>query len=180
MIEDLLTYSRTTSNTENFTDTDLNKIVEEVKMLHKEEIDQKKVMIKVDSLPTVKAVPFQIKQLMENLVNNSIKYKHPARHAELNIESELVKGEEIKEIKVLPNRLYHKISITDNGIGFEPQHAGKIFEIFQRLNNHPGASGSGIGLAICNRIVQNHKGYIKATGQLNEGARFDVYLPADN
>ncbi len=180
LIEDLLTYSRTTSNTENFTDTDLNKIVEEVKMLHKEEIDQKKVMIKVDSLPTVKAVPFQIKQLMENLVNNSIKYKHPARHAELNIESELVKGEEIKEIKVLPNRLYHKISITDNGIGFEPQHAGKIFEIFQRLNNHPGASGSGIGLAICNRIVQNHKGYIKATGQLNEGARFDVYLPADN
>lgn len=180
LIEDLLTYSRTTSNTESLADTDLNKIVEEVKMLHKEEIDQKKIRINIGPLPILKVVPFQVKQLMENLINNSIKYKHPARNAQVNISSTLVKGEEIEEIDALSSRLYHKISITDNGIGFEPKNAGKIFEIFQRLNNHPDAIGSGIGLAICNRIVQNHKGFIKAMGKLNEGARFDVYFPADN
>ena len=100
--------------------------------------------------------------------------------AVVNISSELVKSEEINETDANRARLYHKISISDNGIGFEPKHADKIFEIFKRLNNHSGASGSGIGLAICNRIIQNHKGFIKANGQLNEGARFDIYFPADH
>ena len=180
LIEDLLTYSRTTSNTESFIETDLNKIMEEVRLLHKEEIEQKKVKFNIGQLPIIIAVPFQITQLMENLVNNAIKYKHPERDVVININCELVKNEEINEPDVQLNRLYHKISFIDNGIGFEPQHAGKIFEIFQRLNNHPDASGSGIGLAICNRIVQNHKGYIQATGRLNEGAQFDVYLPVNH
>lgn len=180
LIEDLLTYSRTNSNAESLAETDLNKIMEEVRMIHKDEIEQKKVRIQVGPLPIIKAVPFQVKQLMENLVNNSIKYKHPQREAVINISSTLVNNEMKKEQDIQTTKQYHKISVIDNGIGFEPKYAGKIFEIFQRLNNHAETSGSGIGLAICNRIVQNHKGFIKASGHLNEGARFDVYFPADH
>lgn len=180
LIDDLLAYSRTTSNAEHFTETDLNKIIEEVKALHKEDIEQKKVIIEVGQLPVIQAVPFQIKQLFENLVNNSIKYKHPHRNTLISITSELLKRDDIKDKELKSASFYYKISHTDNGIGFEPQHAGKIFEIFQRLNNQSGASGSGIGLAICNRIVQNHKGYIRATGKLNAGACFEIFLPAKN
>jgi len=72
---------------------------------------------------------------------------------------------------------YHKLSVIDNGIGFETQYSEKIFEIFQRLDNDSISKGSGIGLAICKKIVQNHHGFIKARGSVDEGARFDVYIP---
>ena len=132
----------------------------------------------IGPLPVIRTVPFQFKQLLDNLVNNSIKYKHPDREIIIHITSELVNGTEIKEPTAEQHRQYHKISVTDNGIGFETQYADKIFEIFQRLNNHSGAKGSGIGLAICKKIVQNQKGFIEATGNLDEGARFDIFIPA--
>jgi signal transduction histidine kinase len=113
-----------------------------------------------------------------NLINNSIKYKHPDRKVDIEFKSKVVKGSEIKEHDAEQNKNYQKISVIDNGIGFAPEYAERIFNIFQRLNNHPSsARGSGIGLAICKRIVQNHHGFIKATGKQNEGARFDIYLP---
>src|SRR5690606_37283922 len=120
------------------------------------------------------------KQLFENLVSNSIKYKHPDRKAVININCELVKGSDINEKAAEARLKYYKISVTDNGVGFESKYSGKIFEIFQRLNNKSGTRGSGIGLAICNRIIQNHRGFIQASGKLNEGARFDIFLPASS
>jgi len=92
----------------------------------------------------------------------------------------MVRGVEIKDKKASPDKQYHKISVIDNGIGFHPEYAQKIFEVFQRLNNLPTAKGSGIGLAICKKIIQNHKGFITATGKLNEGARFDVFFPVNH
>jgi PAS domain S-box-containing protein len=178
LIEDLLTYSRTTSNVESIEEVDLNELAEEIALLHKEEFEQKKGGIIIGPLPVIRTVPFQFKQLLDNLVNNSIKYKHPDREIIIHITSELVNGTEIKEPTAEQHRQYHKISVTDNGIGFETQYADKIFEIFQRLNNHSGAKGSGIGLAICKKIVQNQKGFIEATGNLDEGARFDIFIPA--
>lgn len=178
LIEDLLTYSKTTVSLESFDEVNLTEMVEEIRVMHKEEMDQNKVAIKTENLPVINAVPFQVKQLLFNLINNSIKYKHPDRNVDIKIKAKIVKGSEIKERDAEQNRNYQKISVIDNGIGFAPQYAEKIFNIFQRLNNLPSsAKGSGIGLSICKRIVQNHHGFIKATGTENVGARFDIYLP---
>ncbi len=177
LIDDLLAYSRANSRDESFEETDLNEIVEEIILSQKDLIEQKEVQIRVDPLPVVKVIPFQFKQLMDNLINNAIKYKHPERKSVIHIFSSKVRGEEINASDVEPGITYYKISVKDNGLGFEPQYAKKIFEIFQRLNNKSTYKGTGIGLAICKRIVQNHHGCIKAQGKENEGAQFDIYLP---
>ena len=177
LIEDLLTYSKTTSNLESFDTVDMNEVVEEIIQLHKEEFDQKKVKFNIGKLPVIQAVSFQMKQLMFNLINNSIKYKHPEREVLIQIESEDENGKDLIQYGADPVVKYHRISVIDNGIGFESQYSERIFDIFQRLNNLPGTKGSGIGLAICKRIVQNHHGFIKASGVVNEGAQFDIYLP---
>jgi PAS domain S-box-containing protein len=177
LIEDLLAYSRATSIVDSFEEVDANQVVEEIMLHHKEELEQKKVHIHFRDLPTLKAVPFQFKQLMDNLINNSVKYKHPDRDAVITIKSAQVTGAEIRDHLSEPDVVYHKISVIDNGIGFQSHHTERIFDIFQRLHGHPGTKGSGIGLAICKRIVQNHRGFIRATGKENAGARFDVFIP---
>lgn len=178
LIEDLLTYSKTTTNYESFEKVDLNEIVDEVKEMYKEECEQVDVQFEIEQLPFILGIPFQVKQLMFNLINNSIKYRHPDRKASILIQTALVKGSDIDEPGAEPYLDYQKISVIDNGIGFEPEFSEKIFKIFHRLTNANHLSqGSGIGLAICKKIAQNHHGFIKATGQKNEGARFDVYFP---
>ena len=178
LIEDLLTYSRATSSVQSYEPINLNDLVDQIMLLHKEDFEQKKIIMRVKPLPIVHGVRFQFKQLMDNLINNSLKYKHPSRPLMINISDEgIVKGHQIKDTDAEHERNYYHISISDNGIGFEDQYAEKIFEIFQRLNNPSVVKGSGIGLAICKKIVQNHKGIIKAHGKVDEGARFDIFIP---
>ncbi len=177
LIEDLLSYSRITSKVESYEEVNLNNVIEEIVLNQKDELDQKGVSIEIDKLPTIHAVPFQMKQLLFNLIDNAIKYKHPDRDARINVSGELVNGYDINEYNTEPDILYYKIAVKDNGVGFDGQYAQKIFEIFQRLNNLAGTNGSGIGLAICKKIVQNHKGFIQAVGKSNEGASFYIYIP---
>jgi light-regulated signal transduction histidine kinase (bacteriophytochrome) len=167
LIDDLLTYSKTTTKLESLETVDLNELVEDIIFMHKDEYEQSGVQIRHESLPEIYAIPFQVKQLISNLVNNAIKYKHPDRNIEILITAELVKGSTIPDREAEQRRKYHKISVIDNGIGFDPRFADKIFNIFQRLNNVPSAEGSGIGLAICKRIIQNHHGFIRASGKEN-------------
>jgi PAS domain S-box-containing protein len=178
LIDDLLAYSRANSQDDTFEETDLTEIVEEIILSQKDLIEQNEVSIHLEQLPVVKGIPFQLKQLIDNLINNSVKYKSPQRKCIIDIFSEQVKGEEIEAKEAEPTTIYHKITVQDNGLGFEPEYSNKIFEIFQRLDNNSSYKGTGIGLAICKRIVQNHHGIIKAYGKENEGARFDIYLPA--
>jgi PAS domain S-box-containing protein len=179
LIEDLLTYSKSTSTVESFEETDVNLLLEEIVSHHKEEFEQKHVSITIDPMPKMQVVPFQFNQLMDNLVSNSIKYRHPERNIEIAIRYKSVKGSKLNNREAENNMDYHCISVIDNGIGFESQYEQKVFEIFQRLSNQSAAKGSGIGLAICKKIVQNHKGFIKAIGKINVGATFEVYLPKD-
>lgn len=126
-------------------------------------------------------VPFQIQQLFENIVSNSIKYSSPGKKIEIEISSKIVNGERLDFISSNdPNKKenYLNITFSDNGIGFDQKYSEKIFEIFQRLHGKNEYSGTGIGLSICKKIVENHHGFITATGKLNEGAKFDIYLPA--
>ena len=178
LIEDLLMYSRTTQSVESYEPVNINDIVEEIIHLHKEEFEQKQITMEIEPLPVVYGVSFQFKQLMANLISNAIKYKHPSRELLIRISNEgIVHGTQIQDREVDLDKRYHHIAVTDNGIGFKEQYAEKIFEIFQRLNNPQTTKGSGIGLAICKKILQNHKGFIKAKGKEDRGARFDIFIP---
>jgi len=177
LIEDLLTYSKATANIEAYEELDLDQLMDELVSFHKVETEQKKISFEIDHLPVVRAIHFQIKQLFSNLIDNAIKYRHPDRDAHIAIKTQLVKGNMLTSLKADAEKQYYKISVTDNGIGFDAQYADRIFEIFQRLATAKGVSGSGIGLAICTKIVQNHNGFITADGTLGKGASFNVYLP---
>jgi PAS domain S-box-containing protein len=174
LIDDLLTYSLNTSRTGAFGKVDLNEIVAEIMEGLKEEIEAKQVGIVVKNpLPVLQGISFQLSQLLYNLVQNSIKYKHPERAARIEISSEVVQGDSNRTTA----GFYHKIAVADNGLGFEPDNATKIFKLFHRLQPTSGQSGSGIGLAICKKIVQNHKGMILAEGIPGTGATFTIYFP---
>jgi len=178
LIEDLLAYSRMATIAEGYKMVDLNSVIDELAAFHKEEFEQKDITLERDKLPVIRAIPFQIKQLLSNLIDNSVKYKQPEKNGFIYIGCEKMNGNALNGAGD-PYRQYYKITVKDNGIGFNPSHAKKIFEIFQRLPTATAVKGTGIGLAICQKIVQNHSGWIEASGKPGEGAAFLIYLPVD-
>jgi signal transduction histidine kinase len=122
-------------------------------------------------------IPFQFRQLMHNLMTNSLKFANPAHPLRISIKCSINKGSELKEDKLIAEKRYCHISFADNGIGFDPQYKDKIFEVFQKLHSKEEYTGTGIGLAIVKKIVENHNGIITATGVLQKGATFDIYIP---
>ena len=177
LLTDLLTYSRTATDDRIFETIDLNNIVNEIKLEFKETIVEKNAIIEVKDLCEVHVIQFQFHQLMYNLIGNALKFSKTDIPPHIRISSKIVVQSEVKNIPLLPMIEYCHITLEDNGIGFEPQYENKIFELFQRLNDKQKIAGTGIGLAIVKKIVENHKGFIKATGVINHGARFDVYVP---
>ncbi len=177
LIEDLLAYSHTNSEERKFENTDLKKIVEEVRDDLKEELNDKHATIKAIELCEVHIIRFQFRQLLHNLIGNSLKFAHPQHPPHIKIEGEIAKGIKFNNEKLLPEKKYCHISISDNGIGFEQKYSEKIFEVFQRLHGKEEYNGTGIGLAIVKKIVENHNGIITATGELNKGATFEIYIP---
>jgi PAS domain S-box-containing protein len=177
LIQDLLAYSRTSTTDRAFEKADLGKIAEEVKLDIKETNPEKDAVIEINSLCEAHVIPFQFRQLLYNLVNNAIKFAKPGIPPHITISSETVKGAEVKTENLDPKISYCHISVADNGIGFDPQYSKRIFEVFQRLHGKEEYSGTGIGLAIVKKIVDNHNGAISATGKIGGGARFDIYLP---
>ncbi|HEY2648736.1 MAG TPA: ATP-binding protein [Puia sp.] len=163
MINSLLDYSRTNS-AQVKTLTDLNEIIKEVVVDQVDEDEIQNVNIRLDTLPRILAIPDQMKQLFNNLVSNAVKYRKADIPLEIHIWSENA-GD------------YWKIVVSDNGIGFEPKYADKIFDLFQRLHSRFEYEGTGIGLSICKKIAQNHKGCIKGIGHPGQGASFEVLLP---
>jgi light-regulated signal transduction histidine kinase (bacteriophytochrome) len=174
LIDDLLTYSRATRDTHKYEPVDLNIIVARIRSSYKED---KKVTIESDVLPEINGMRFQFEQLFENLVNNGIKYQHPDNAPVIRISYGTVHGNEIKGKDLGVSSKFHRISFTDNGIGFDQQYADKIFEMFHRLHGRSEYSGSGIGLAIVKKIVQNYSGFITAESEPGKGSTFHVYLP---
>ena len=177
LISSLLNYSRMNSRDLVFEPADLNDIVEDAINNLRELIEENSVVIQYEKLPAVPCVPLQINQLFTNLIINSIKYKRPGHPPVIQISSQLTKPGDMGPAIQDTNKEYWKIAFTDNGIGFEQQYADKIFELFQRLHSRFDYEGTGIGLAICKKIVQNHKGFIQATGRPELGASFEIYLP---
>ncbi len=179
LIEDLLSFSRTQLFENTLKPVDLNNVLNEIRILHSETIKEGRLVFNISNLPVINAIAFQIQQLFENIISNSIKYSKPGQNTEIIITCQLVNGEQLSfsNDKI---KKYYKISISDNGIGFDQKYADKIFEIFQRLHGKNEYSGTGIGLSICKKIVENHKGFIIAQSKLNIGSTFDIFLPQEN
>lgn len=179
LIKDVLAYSRVSAKQEISMAIDLNRIVEDVLNDVETAIDSKQATITVDPLPIIKGDVPQLRQLFQNLISNSLKFAHTDRKPVVVITSRLLRGAEAN-IPVRPSdasRMFHLIEVSDNGIGFEPHHAERIFQVFQRLHGRSDYQGTGIGLAIVQKVVDNHKGYIAAHGQPSTGATFRILLP---
>lgn len=176
LIDDLLQYSRTNKSDALFAEIDLNTVLEEVKSEFSETIEDNRATINAPKLPVIKGISYQIHQLFANLIGNSIKYKKPDEDPTITITYELAKTKEDNILDESHSR-FHKIVFKDNGIGFEQEHAEKIFLLFNRLHGKSEYPGTGVGLAICKKIISNHNGYIKAIGAPNEGASIIIYIP---
>lgn len=177
LINDLLAYSRTTATERKFEYRDLDKIVREVMAALKEELQEKKATIEIGDSCELNIIPFQFRQLMQNLIANSLKFSTTARSPHIVITSKKLKSEESKDRELLREIDYCHIRISDNGIGFDPEYKDKIFDIFQRLHDNENYAGTGIGLTIVRKIVENHHGIITATGDVGNGCTFDIFIP---
>ncbi len=177
LIESLLNYSRINHAAINFVETDLNVLLTEVVTDLGELIEAKKAIIKNDPLPTLNVMPLQFYQLFSNLIINAIKYSKEDVTSEISITAEKINARDVPGDTSLTKRKFWKIVFSDNGIGFEAAYAEKVFELFQRLHGRTEYEGTGIGLAICRKIVNNHNGIITANGKLGIGAMFSIYLP---
>jgi chemotaxis family two-component system sensor kinase Cph1 len=174
LISDILTYSKMQRFNETLTEVNLTLVVNEVVNELNEDIVERHATITGGKLPAVDGVSFMLHQLFINLIRNSLKFARPDIAPVIDIS--------FKETVVNPERLvpgsYYAIVVKDNGIGFSDQHKDAIFNVFTRLHAKADFTGSGIGLALCKKIMQNHKGLITAHGKINEGAEFTLYFPA--
>lgn len=170
LINDLLQFSRQTIDAADFVNTDLNELVKEAIIELEIEIERTKTQINIDNLPILNAVPGLMRQLFYNLINNGIKFRKPDLDPIINIYAE-----KVNNFKDGIN--YYKISVSDNGIGFDSRYADDIFVVFKRLHSFHEFEGTGVGLSICKKIVEKHNGLISASSKLNEGSSFVIMLP---
>jgi signal transduction histidine kinase len=134
-------------------------------------------VITAGKLPVIEAQAPLMKQLFTNVISNAIKFRQQNVPPQITIQSVQISAREAEKLHLERDNKYFRIEIKDNGIGFEPEYAQRIFQIFQRLHGKAEYPGSGIGLAICKKIVDYHNGVIYAQGQLREGATIIIVLP---
>ncbi len=177
LISDLFSYSQTSVNAPKFEAIDLTLITDEVKELLRVEIEDGLATIEVGEMPVVPVLRSQFRQAIQNLVNNALKFTYIDRKPHIKIEATVAPGSEFDIEGVKPGVKYCRLVISDNGIGFDTRFNDRIFELFQRLHTRKVYDGTGMGLAIVKKIIDNHNGIITADSVLNEGTKFTIYLP---
>ena len=175
LIKDLLNFSRLSSNREGFRSVSLEILVQRILDDQELRIKGLNVRVEVGSLPVIQAVPSQLEHLLTNLISNALKFLRPDVQPLLRIQAKPVDGDEYTEL--IEGRRYVEITVEDNGIGFDEKYVDHIFNLFQRLHGKTEFEGTGIGLAICKRVVVYHHGLITARSQPNQGTTFVVILP---
>ncbi|MEP7164723.1 MAG: ATP-binding protein [Ferruginibacter sp.] len=176
LIQDVLSFSRISKKEDAFIDTDLNKLMDNLRNDFELLIQETGAQIGYEGLPTIEGIVLQLSQLFSNLISNSLKYtdKRPV----ITITARMLSKNEVTANPRLTNKNgYTQISFSDNGIGFDPEYNEQIFTIFQRLHGRQAYSGTGIGLAICRKIAETHQGFITAEGRPGAGAVFTLILP---
>ena len=178
LIEDLLSYSHTVDPSQKqFQKTNLNVLLELVKTELREKISETNAIIEASDLPELHVIPFQFHQLLSNMIGNAIKFSKQGVPPFIRIKSAIINGAEITEVNGVAGENYYHVTISDNGIGFQSDFNEKIFGLFQRLHSRKEYPGTGIGLFICKKIIENHRGILTAKGEPDIGATFDIYLP---
>lgn len=175
LINDLLDFTRLSVNSE-FELTDLNLVMEEVLSDLEIAIKEKEAVIEIKPLPQIEVIPGQIRQVMQNLISNALKFSQKDRPPHIRVSAEMVDACNI-DARPSAEGKFVRIMLSDNGIGFDNQYAEKIFTIFQRLHSREKYEGTGIGLAITKKIIERHNGVIAATSKEGEGATFVMVLP---
>lgn len=177
LIRNLLAYAQIGNKQGEFKKVDLNEVLKKVQEDCSEHLKETQARLELGELPMVRGIPFQLEQLFSNLLLNALKYRKPGIIPIIALKSEKVSHKQIPGEFTKLSKHYHMISVRDNGIGFDPEGSGMIFELFHRLHQDVNHNGTGIGLAICKKIAENHHGVIRANGKLGEGAVFTIYLP---
>lgn len=179
LVDDVLEFSHVSNQPRQLEAVDLNEKVERVLTDLELPIEEKRVKVITHPLPTIQGNRRQLQQLFQNLISNALKYSRQDVSPIITISSRTVKGIEVPIS--LPagsaNKSFHLIEVSDNGIGFDQKYAEQIFKMFQRLHGRSDYSGTGVGLSIARKVVQNHSGYIWAEGEPGKGATFKVLLP---
>lgn len=178
LIEDILLYVGTNESEAQVVNVDLSTIVDEVAAEFADIIEEKQASIDATELCHVDVVPFHFRQIVRNLMSNSLKFTDPQRSPHIVIKCNTIVLSKPNSMGLLPGREYCHISFSDNGIGFESAYNEKIFEVFQRLHGKDKYKGTGIGLAIVKKIVESKNGIVTANGKPHEGAAFDIYMPS--
>ena len=179
LITDILTFSKISVDTPSFVNCDMNVLIDEVLVDLDEEIKAKSGKVLVDKLPTLSVNPSLIKPLFHNLIGNALKYSKKDTRPVVRISSE-ISAQLNGKANQGSNPKYCRIYIQDNGIGFDQKYAEEIFGMFKRLHHNSEFQGTGIGLALCKKIVEQHKGYISARSKINEGSTFIISLPVEH
>ena len=178
LINNLLDFSRHTVSTNDFKETSLNELVRNVEAELEVEIEKSNARINYGDLPVVSAVPGLMQQLFYNLFSNAIKFRRPSVDLVIDVKAEKMDPMDLsKFLKNGYGKNYYKITVQDNGIGFDDKYADEIFRVFKRLHSYHEFEGSGVGLSICKKIVEKHNGFIKAESKLDSGSTFIIGLP---
>jgi light-regulated signal transduction histidine kinase (bacteriophytochrome) len=142
------------------------------------EIEKSEANIEIKELPVVCAIPSMMRQLFHNLISNALKFRKKDQPPRIVISAEkinkAINGTPIRMTEGVP---YYRITVSDNGIGFDPKYAEEIFMVFKRLHSYHEFAGTGVGLSICKKIVDKHHGFITAEGRQDKGSKFIVGLP---
>ena len=178
LLDDLLVYAQASMGERKIELIDVNHLLDAVVENLSEVLKEKEATVVYKDLPSIKAVPSQLAQLFENLITNAVKYSREGIPPLITIRSTIIPKREMPSSFETAHDWYHHILFSDNGIGFTQDNADKIFVLFQRLHQRNEFSGTGIGLTICKKIVQNHDGFITAASEVNKGTTFSIYLPA--
>lgn len=177
LIKDVLQFSRLANISHEFEPVDLNAVITDILTDFDLIIEQKNAVINISELPIVEAIPLQMSQLFGNLLSNALKYTRQDSIPEIILRSEQLSEFEMNQHSLNTDQSYIKIELQDNGIGFSQQYAEQIFNIFQRLHGNDQFSGTGIGLAMCRKIMQNHNGLIFAASEEGVGTTFTLIIP---
>src|SRR5919202_6413664 len=177
LINYLLTPSRIRTKAQPFIPVDLAQVVREVLSDLEVRIEQSKGQVEVDELPTLDADPLQMRQLLQNLIGNALKFHPKVEPPRVRIYSQLLKAEDPKPLGNSAKDTLCQICVEDNGIGFDEEYLDRIFNPFQRLHGRNDYEGTGMGLAICRKIVERHNGSITAQSSRGQGSTFIVTLP---
>jgi light-regulated signal transduction histidine kinase (bacteriophytochrome) len=177
LINDLLNFSRVTTKSQPFASVDLNQVVRDVVTDLEARIEQTGGRVEAGQLPTIEAEPLHMRQLLQNLIGNALKFRRPDTAPVIKVAAESCQAPPAAGSRSTAPREMVRLTVSDNGIGFDEKYTERIFQVFQRLHSRAEYEGTGMGLAITRKIVEHHDGEITARSKPGEGATFLVTLP---